>query len=64
MQESGEVLAHTVGKWEPTDNAAELLGAQGVPRAVGCQAGSVLEDPYAEEKPELSHMEMRKASGS
>lgn len=61
MQESGEVLAHTVGKWESTDNAAELLG---VPRAEGCQAGSVLEDPYAEEKPELSHMEMRKASGS
>lgn len=38
MQESGEVLPHTVGKWEPTDSVAELLAAQGVPRAEGCQA--------------------------
>jgi len=28
---SGRALPHTVSKWEPTDSAAELLAAQGVP---------------------------------
>ena len=64
MQESEEVLPHTVGKWEPTDSAAELLAAQGVPQAEGLPGPAVCWKIPLQGKPELSYMEMRKTSGS